>query len=171
LAALWFVILRYVWQWRLLERFVGADGVCGSGAVVLGSGWGLLALLVVLPVLLLEQTRPTRQPAGPMLELATIVYLDILLSLTPAALPAAALRPPGGADCALAIARALRHDLAAIQTSLNSPEWHFLAGQRPRLRARRHPACPLSDPADRRPWLTVLGRRLQPVAGDLELAS
>ena len=24
LAALWFVILRYVWHWRLLERFVGA---------------------------------------------------------------------------------------------------------------------------------------------------
>jgi predicted membrane channel-forming protein YqfA (hemolysin III family) len=24
LAGLWFVVLRYVWHWRLLERFVGA---------------------------------------------------------------------------------------------------------------------------------------------------
>ncbi len=89
-----------------------------------------------------------------LLELVTIVYLDILLSLTLLPLPL----PPY--ETRRATARSLLlvpfgTIWPAIQTPLNSPEWRFLAGNVLAF-VPVGILVPLLRPTDRRPWLTVL---------------
>jgi glycopeptide antibiotics resistance protein len=127
--------------------------VCGSGAVVLGSGWGVLALLVVLPVFFWSR-RDRLGSRRTLLELATIVYLDILLSLTLLPLPLPPYDLQAG-DCALLLLVPFGTIWPAIQTSLNSPEWHFLAGNVLAF-VPVGILVPLWRPADRRLRLTVL---------------
>jgi glycopeptide antibiotics resistance protein len=126
--------------------------VCGSGAVIFGSGWGLLALVLVLPVFL--WSRRDRLDSGrTLLELTTIVYLDILLSLTllPVPLPPYDLQT---GDCAFVLLVPFGTIWPAIQTPLDSPEWHFLAGNVLAF-VPVGILVPLLRPTDGRPWLTV----------------
>lgn len=127
--------------------------MCGSGAVYLGQGWGLLALLVVVPLFLWSR-RDRLTSRRSLLELATIVYLDILLSLTLLPLPLPPYDLQAG-DCALVLFIPFGTIWPAIQTPVNSPEWHFLAGNVLAF-VPVGILVPLLRPADRRPWLSVL---------------
>lgn len=127
--------------------------MCGSGAVILGSGWGLLALVVVLPVFFWSRrTRLTSRRT--LVELATVVYLDFLLSLTLLPLPLPPYDLQAG-DCAFVLIAPFGTIWTAIQTPLNSPEWLFLAGNLLAF-VPVGVLLPLLRPTDRRPWLTVL---------------
>ena len=120
---------------------------------MLGPGWGLLALLAVLPIYLWSR-RDRLASRRTLLELATIVYLDILLSLTLLPLPLPPYDLQAG-DCAFVLIVPFGTIWPAIQTPLNSPEWHFLAGNVLAF-VPVGILVPLLRPTDRRPWLTVL---------------
>ena len=89
-----------------------------------------------------------------MVEVAAIVYLDILLSLTLLPLPLPPYDLQAG-DCALVLLVPFGTIGPALQTPLNSPEWHFLAGNVLAF-VPVGILVPLLRPTDRRPWLTVL---------------
>jgi len=127
--------------------------VCGTGAVSVGPGWGLLALLVVLPVFLWSR-RDRLTSRRTLLELAAIVYLDLLLSLTLLPFPLPPYQTFAG-DCAFVLIVPFGTIWPAVQTPLSSPEWHFLAGNVLAF-VPVGILVPLLRPADRRPWLTVL---------------
>ena len=127
--------------------------MCGSGAVIIGSGWGLLALLAVLPVFLWRR-RGQLTSRRTLLELAAIVYLDLLLSLTLLPFPLPPHQTFAG-DCAFVLIVPFGTIWPAVQTPLSSPEWHFLAGNVLAF-VPVGILVPLLRPADRRPWLTVL---------------
>ena len=84
--------------------------MCGSGQTVLGSGWGLLTLLLVVPIFLWSR-RDRLNSRRTLLELTTIVYLDVLLSLTLLPFPLPPYQLQAG-DCVLLLFVPLRHNLA-----------------------------------------------------------
>ena len=126
--------------------------MCGSGAILLGPGWGVLALLVVLPVFgWSRRARPGQRRTW--LELTAIVYLGLLFSLTffPLPLPPYSVEP----GCSFVYIIPFSTIWPAIQTHLGSVEWQFLAGNVLAF-VPVGVLVPLLRPADRRPWLTVL---------------
>jgi glycopeptide antibiotics resistance protein len=127
--------------------------VCGSGAVIIGSGCGLLALVGVVPFLVWRR-RGQLTSRRTLLELAVIVYLDILLSLTLLPLPLPPYDLQTG-DCGFVLLVPFGTIWPAIQTPLDSPEWHFLTGNILAF-VPVGILVPLLRPTDRRPWLTVL---------------
>jgi glycopeptide antibiotics resistance protein len=127
--------------------------VCGSGQTVLGSGWGLLALLVVLPIFLWSR-RDQLSSRRTLLELSTIVYLDVLLSLTLLPFPLPPYQVQAG-DCAFLLLVPFGTIWPAVQTPFNSFEWYFLAGNLLAF-VPVGVLVPMFRPTDRRPWLTVL---------------
>jgi glycopeptide antibiotics resistance protein len=127
--------------------------VCGSSQAGIGTGWGLLALLVVLPIFLWSR-RDRLNSRQTLLELAAIVYLDVLLSLTLLPFPLPPYQVEAG-DCAFLLFVPFGTIWPAIQTPLNSPEWYFLAGNVLAF-VPVGVLVPQFRPADRRPWLTVL---------------
>jgi len=127
--------------------------VCGSGQTYIGAGWGLLALLVVLPIFLWSR-RDRLNSRRTLLELTTIVYLDVLLSLTLLPFPLPPYQTQAG-DCAFLLIVPFGTIWPAVQTPLNSFEWYFLAGNVLAF-VPVGVLVPLFRPADRRPWLTVV---------------
>jgi glycopeptide antibiotics resistance protein len=98
--------------------------VCGSGARLLSVGWGLLPLLVIVPLYLWRHD--LRDPRT-WLGLAAIVYLDLLLSLTffPLPLPPYQLEL---ASCRFIYLRPFSTIGPALSQGLRSPEMQFLIG-------------------------------------------
>jgi len=126
--------------------------VCGSGSFILGPGWGLLALLAVVPLFVWVRRRRLRAPRT-WLELVTIVYLGVLFSLTflPFPLPPYSVYP----GCPFVYVVPFGTIWPAIQSGLGSQEWHYLAGNVLAF-VPVGVLVPLFRPNDRRPWLTVL---------------
>jgi glycopeptide antibiotics resistance protein len=126
--------------------------VCGSGSFILGPGWGLLAVLVVLPLFLWSR-RERLRARRTWLELTAIVYLVVLLSLTflPFPLPPYSAYP----GCPFVYILPFGTIWTAIHTGLGSPEWHYLAGNVLAF-VPVGVLVPLFRPNDRRPLLTVL---------------
>jgi glycopeptide antibiotics resistance protein len=126
--------------------------VCGTAQTYLSPGWGLLALLVVLPVYLWRSHQAPRNSRF-WLNLTAIVYLDVLLSLTFFPLPL----PPYEIDLAgchfvhiwpfATISPALSHGLAW-------PDTRYLIGNVLAF-VPVGVLVPLLRPT-KRPWLTVL---------------
>jgi glycopeptide antibiotics resistance protein len=126
--------------------------VCGSGTFILGPGSGLLALLVVLPPFLWSRRGRLSAPRT-WLELVTIVYLDVLLSLTflPLPLPPHTTSP----GCPFVYIVPFGTIWPAINTGLGSQEWRYLAGNVLAF-VPIGVLVPLFRPNDRRPLLSVV---------------
>jgi glycopeptide antibiotics resistance protein len=108
---------------------------------------------VVLPIFLWSR-RDRLANRRTLVELAAIVYIDLLLSLTLLPFPL----PPHetfAGDCAMVLFVPFGTIWPAIQTPLDSPEWRFLAGNVLAF-VPVGILVPLLRPADRRPWLSVL---------------
>lgn len=100
--------------------------MCGTGQAYLSPGWGLLALLVVLPVHV-WRSRHTSRDGRFWLNVAAIVYLDVLLSLTFFPLPL----PPYQIDlagCTLFRFRPFATIGPALSHGLVWPDTRYLIG-------------------------------------------
>jgi glycopeptide antibiotics resistance protein len=119
---------------------------------MLGPGWGLLALLVVLPVFLWSR-RKRLSARRTWLELVAIAYVGVLLSLTllPFPLPPYETQP----GCPFVYIVPFGTIGPAIHTGFESMEWHFLAGNVLAF-VPVGVLVPSLRPRDQRPWLTVL---------------
>jgi glycopeptide antibiotics resistance protein len=126
--------------------------LCGTGQTYVEPGWGLLALLVVLPIYL-WRSRQARRDDRFWLNVAAIVYLDVLLSLTFFPLPL----PPYQIDlagCAFIRLRPFATIGPALSHGLVWPDTRYLIGNVLAF-VPVGVLLPLLRPT-KRPWLTVL---------------